>query len=196
MVWEGCTTDDANPAVINAVVSAFVAEHRGYRIKEWVTQTPNIEALIASLNSGGLLLDADGSYVAGMRADPREIFAKPFVLGLPRQEVGQRVGSWMSAIFMYEPPKLGLRPGEQRLLRSALGSRSGTDEELANELAISVSAVKKTWRSIYERTSARAPELLPSLGVSKDDSRRRGKEKKQRLLAYVRAHPEELRPGL
>jgi hypothetical protein len=99
--------------------------------------------------------------------------------------------SWTFPLFVYQPPQCGFNRSEQRLLLSALGG--GTDEELAGALQISVSAVKKTWRSIYERVGACLPQLLPHPAMDVE-SGERGREKKQHLLAYLREHPEELRP--
>jgi hypothetical protein len=78
------------------------------------------------------------------------------------------------------------------LLLTAL--HGGTDEELADELGISLSAVKKSWQLIYERVSGCDPELVPDAHLDEGNSER-GKTKKQRLLAYLREHMEELRPA-
>jgi hypothetical protein len=45
-------------------------------------------------------------------------------------------------------------------------------------------------------TDARSllPELIPDNPQADERSSKRGKEKKRRLLAYLRDHPEELRP--
>jgi len=55
--------------------------------------------------------------------------------------------------------------------------------------------VKKVWGSIYERVSAHSHGLIPDK-VPEELNSERGKEKKQRLLAYLREHPEELRPAV
>jgi len=47
---------------------------------------------------------------------------------------------------------------------------------------------------IYERVAACRPELAPTNSPSEEWTQDRGKQKKQRLLAYLREHPEELRP--
>jgi len=78
------------------------------------------------------------------------------------------------------------------LLLAALGGR--TDEDITETLEISLSAVKKTRRSIYERVTAQSPGLIPDQ-VPEELTSERGKEKKQRLLAYLRERPEELRPA-
>ena len=101
-------------------------------------------------------------------------------------------GSWVGSLFLYAPPRFSFRRSEQRLLFLALDG--GTDKELADELGISLSAVKKTWRMIYDRVAACQPELIPSNSQADAWTQDRGKQKKQRLLAYLREHPEELRP--
>ena len=58
-----------------------------------------------------------------------------------------------------------------------------------------LSAVKKAWCSIYDRVAAHLPDSI--LDVDAEEERQNGdrrKQKKQRLLAYLREHPEELRP--
>lgn len=98
----------------------------------------------------------------------------------------------MGSLFIYGLPQFRFSRGEQCLLLSALAD-GGTDEELSDNLGISVSAVKQTWRSIYERVATCLPELV--LGVSPADVQTsRGKQKRHRVLAYLREHPEELRP--
>jgi hypothetical protein len=54
--------------------------------------------------------------------------------------------------------------------------------------------VKKTWRMIYDRVAACLPDLVPDGSWMEWDTPTRGKQKKQRLLDYLRQHREELRP--
>ena len=69
-----------------------------------------------------------------------------------------------------------------------------TDEELAAKLGKSLPTIKKTWRSAYQRVEAKLPGLeLSQTGPGTTESKR-GREKKRRLLGYLRDHPEELRP--
>jgi len=91
-------------------------------------------------------------------------------------------------MFMYDPPRFGFARSQQRLLIAAL--HGGTDEDLAEELGISVSAVKKAWQSIYAKAEAAGVEAWTNR-----DSDERGKERKRDLLDYVRTHREELRPA-
>jgi hypothetical protein len=193
VVWEGCTREDANPEVINRVVSAFVEQHQGFFIKEWVTQVPGVQALVGTINSGAFLIDpADGRYVTSVETPLAALLAKPHCVGLTRELAKGRVGSWLGSLFLHQRPRCGFRASEQRLLLAAL--TGATDDTLADELGISVSAVKKSWRAIYARVGDQAPELVPGQSSSEASGKSRGKEKKQRLLAYLRVHPEELRP--
>jgi DNA-binding NarL/FixJ family response regulator len=93
---------------------------------------------------------------------------------------------------VYEAPQFGFSRSEQRLLLSALAG--GTDEELSNELGVSLSAIKQTWRSIYRRVVTRNPELIPSDSQEGREGSTRGRNKKQHLIAYLREHRQELRP--
>jgi hypothetical protein len=50
------------------------------------------------------------------------------------------------------------------------------------------------WVSIYRRAEDYLPELISDPLPSDTPASGRGKEKRRRLLAYLRVHPEELRP--
>jgi hypothetical protein len=90
-------------------------------------------------------------------------------------------------------PILGLRNSDQELLEAAL--RATTDKELSVELGLKLPALKKRWASVFNRVAVAKPDLLPGLDDNLD-RQTRGRQKKHRLLAYVREHPEELRPYL
>jgi hypothetical protein len=91
-------------------------------------------------------------------------------------------------IFKFNEPMLRLRKSDQQLLLSAL--RGATDLELVAELGLTLAAIKARWRSILTLVS----EKVPALTKAEEESERRGKQRRHRVLAYVRAHPEELRP--
>lgn len=92
-------------------------------------------------------------------------------------------------MYRFQPPMLRLRRAEQELLAAALDGR--TDAELSAELGVSVEAVKKRWISVFGRIEEFKPEIL---GESDAGAKHRGPQKRHRVLAYVRAHREELRP--
>jgi len=178
---------------IATMFTAFVEAHRGFLLKEITAHSMTLEDLEGAIRSGGLFFSPDeGRYVESVNKPLHEVFAAPHLIGLTRELAMARVGTWIGSLFVYQPPHLGFRPSEQRLLLAALPG--GTDEDIATALGISLSAVKKTWRSIYDRVMDRRPGLIPDQ-VPEELTSERGKEKKQRLLAYLREHPEELRPA-
>jgi hypothetical protein len=105
--------------------------------------------------------------VESMRADPHSIAA---------------------GLFQHRSrPQFGFTRGEQELLEVALGGME--DAGASESLFVSVAAIKRRWANIFERVTAIRPDLCPS-----DGDGTRGIQKRQRVLAYIRHHPEELRP--
>jgi DNA-binding CsgD family transcriptional regulator len=94
-----------------------------------------------------------------------------------------------ASIYRYQAPVLRLRPAEQELLAAALTGK--TDAELSADLGLSIEATKKRWLSIFGRFDQFKREIL---NQTEADSDVRGPQKRHRIVAYIRAHPEELRP--
>lgn len=92
-------------------------------------------------------------------------------------------------MYRYQAPVLRLRPAEQGLLAAALAGQ--TDAELSADLGVSIEAIKKRWMSIFDRIDQFKPEILGHTDAFGDS---RGPQKRHRVVAYVRTHPEELRP--
>ena len=97
--------------------------------------------------------------------------------------------SMAAKMYRYREPTLRLRPAEQRLLAAALTGK--TDAELSVDLGLSIEAIKKCWMSIFARVDEFKPEILSRADADNDG---RGPQKRHRVVAYIRAHPEELRP--
>jgi hypothetical protein len=174
-------------------VSAFLENHRGFRLNELIVQAETPEHFVGMINAGAMLYgDSDGTYQDSRQLDPQRAVTEPHLTGLTRETASRQVGSWIGTLFNYRPPRLGFSRSEQRLLWAAIHGR--TDEELSDALCISQSAVKKTWRAIYARVTDRMPGLIPNQLSEEALTQDRGKEKKRRLLTYLREHPEELRP--
>jgi DNA-binding CsgD family transcriptional regulator len=194
VVWEAMTPASymGRREVIEAYFTEYFEQHRGFLLKEMLTQSQTAEVMEGQLRSGGFLVDERGDYMEVVHRSLNEIASKPHIVGLSRDMAFRHWGTWMSRLFIYHAPRFGFRPSERRLLLKAL--RGGTDEELADEIVISLSAVKKAWQRIYQRVSARDPELVPDAHMDEGNSER-GKTKKQHLLAYLREHIEELRPA-
>ena len=94
-------------------------------------------------------------------------------------------------LFHYREPILRLRPSDQELLLAALDGM--TDQELSDRLSLNLGTIKKRWISLFDRVANAKPALLPEVNGA-DNRHKRGPQKRHRILAYVRGHPEELRP--
>lgn len=183
--WHGATSpEDAKRAdILNCVFSSFIELHRGFLIKELLGQADSPEVLQSMRNSGGYFYNAQrGKFELSTPGTPEEICRRPHLMGSTREL--SSAGTWLSgsAIFSYQAPRYFFSPSEQRLLQAAM--QGSTDVELSEQLGISASSVRKCWLSIYDRVT---PKHQIANAV-------RGKGKKHRLLAYLRDHPEELRP--
>jgi hypothetical protein len=200
LCWEGSGRPgyEAHSELQRYMFSVFIEGHRGYLLKEVIgTQCESPDRLGFHLKTGGYLWDAvAGRYTSTLTRDLSEIVSKPHIAGiaydleLKRQRAW--AGSWADALFDYHPPVLGLSRSEQRLLSRALPG--ATDEHLTETLGTSLPAVKKMWVSIYRRVEDCLPELIPDALGSDTPASGRGREKRRRLLAYLRERPEELRP--
>lgn len=195
VMWHVCIRgEDVKRAEVGAeLMAAFFNDHRGFRLKELVGQADSPEHLIGMRNTGGRMWNsAHGGYGAFEEQDLQDILSRPHISGLTREIAQKQLGTWIGYLFLFEPPRFAFRPSEQRLLLSALAG--GTDEELSDDLGVSLSATKKMWSSIYRRVAEIDPELVPSDSQLDEGTSKRGRGKKQRLLAYLREHLQELRP--
>jgi len=197
LVWEGTGTLEFAQEMdfYHAMVGSYVEGHRGFLLKEMISgQAESVERLLSVVEAGGLYWNpAQQRYETTSSEPPETIAARPHLVGITRELENLRPGSWISTLFNYRPPRFGFSRGEQQLLLVALKSLSGTDQELAVALRLSVPTVKKMWGSIYRRVADCDPELVPDPALAESGTRERGPEKRRSLLAYVREHPEELR---
>lgn len=199
VVWEGCFGRGAEnvPEVQRAMMNAFVEDHRGFLWKEVIgSQAESAERLEWMMMTGGMFWDpAQGKYIRSLKGEREKIASRPHMIGITR-DLEARGGkgwssSWVGALFDYRPPRLGFSAREQQLLLLAATGECGTDSALADALGVATGTVKKMWLSIYGRVADERPEIVPD--QAHWDSGR-GIEKRRRLLAYLREHPEELRP--
>jgi hypothetical protein len=193
-VWHvGIHPEDHDQAeVASKILTAFVETYRGFRIRELLEQAETLWQFRAMRAAGGCFVrPSDGSYAEYFESIEHDVAKSPLMAGLTRELAARSPGSWAGSLFHYEPPRFGFSRSQQKLLQSAIAG--ATDEELASELCVSPSAVKRAWSGIYERASSFFPNLV---GNGHDDggSQARGKQKRHHLLAYLRQHPEELRP--
>jgi hypothetical protein len=196
MVWDNTIypQDLIRAEVGMQAMAAFEEAYRGFRLREVFSQANSLEQLYGARDAGGLYFDRlKGCYGNFPELDASNFGEQARNFGITRELASIHGSSRVGALFVYRPPQFGFSRGEQRLLLSALAD-GGTDEELSGSLGISVYTVKQTWRAIYDRVEACIPELLPGNSHAHSQGETRGKQKKQRLLAYLRERPEELRP--
>jgi DNA-binding CsgD family transcriptional regulator len=174
---DGILNDDALAQVHTLLGISFVENFAGYRFNRVLKEAigrPRIE-LARATGTYQLIAEFPELDSALAVVTPESARAAPY--------------SVATRMYRYTRPVLRLRPAEQKLLAAALDGV--TDAELSAELGLSIEAVKKRWMSIYERVEDFKPEILSSSGA---DGSTRGPQKRHRVVAYVRAHPEELRP--
>lgn len=194
LVWPtGPRSDFDNlPELFRGSQAIFFDMYRGFNVKRIQTQATHPMEMLMAVNSGGWYLrDTASTHFQSFQEPAESMFLQPHMLEATREKAAERPGSWASLFFAYQKPSIGFTRSEQRLLSAAL--QGGTDQELSDQIGISLSAVKKVWAGIYFRAQSRKPfDLMLELDERVNGDR--GKEKRRKLLAYLRVHPEELKP--
>lgn len=158
---------------------AFMEAHLGYPLNrillEWTGETQR------------RIHDSSGVFrtVETFAPDERGLYV------LTRKEAFAVSGSVATVLFQYQEPVLNLRETDKHLLAEALCG--GSDSELAARMNLSLPSVKKRWLSLFQRVSEVRPDLLPD-SESANVNEFRGPQKRHHILAYVRSHPQEIRP--
>jgi hypothetical protein len=185
--------DMVRAEILTPVMNAFDESFRGFRLREIIAPADCLEHLHVMRNAGGLYFQRnENRYGSFPEVTAQEFECEPRYVGMSRELAFVHGASWVGSLFLYPPPQFCFSRSERRQLTLAL--EGGTDMELGDELGISEFGVKKTWRVIYDRVAACQPEVIPNNEQADASIQDRGKQKKQRLLAYLRKHPEELRP--
>jgi hypothetical protein len=157
------------------IPTGFVQTYDGYRLSRIICETVGVETDMVAATQVARRVGA---------FDDRTLWV------ITREAVLALVGSVLTHLFQPHERILHLREGDQGLLLAALSG--ATDEELSQQLKLSIGALKKRWEMIFDRASTVLPQLFPMTGSAEE--RIRGKQKRHHILAYVREHPEELRP--
>ena len=177
---DGVMNADQLAEVQSLLGTSFVEHFAGYRFNRVLKEAIGHSRIALARVTGTYRLvaefpESDSALVVATRES---------VLGAPY--------SVAAKMYRYQGPVLRLRPAEQRLLAAALDGK--TDAELSSDLGLSVEAIKKGWRSIFDRVSEFKPEILSEPPGDGEDRDGRGRQKRHRVVAYIRTHPEELRP--
>jgi hypothetical protein len=194
LIWPTCPRHNFEnlPELLQGSQTLFFEAYRGFNLNRLQAQATHPLELRMAINSGGWYLRNIASTFSQSFEEPSELISlQPHMLEVTREKAAAQPGTWANLFFAYRKPVIGFARSEQRLLSAAL--QGGTDRELSDLLGVFLSAVKKMWASIYLRIQTREHvDIGMELGESLDGDR--GKEKKQKLLAYLRDHQEELRP--
>jgi hypothetical protein len=174
------------------LTAGSLEEHAGYRINRVLMELLDESDRILAEHSPPWEVLSDFKEFYSCHQEPDCPWGQGrSLITMTRQGSRSEVGSLASVLFLHKQPVLLLRESDQELLRAAL--RGLTDEELSHRLNLGLAAVKRRWLSLFEWISEIRPDLLPDAS-EESDKRSRGRQKRHSILAYVRAHPEELRP--
>jgi DNA-binding NarL/FixJ family response regulator len=176
--WREGVLDDAALTEVQGLLGrSFVENFAGYRFNRVLKEAIGEPVIALARRTGSYRVVAEFSETSSalVMASPESARDAPYSVAM--------------SMYRYQAPVLRLSPGEQTLLAAALDGK--TDAELSAALGLSLEAVKKRWISIYARVEASRPELLQGADTG---GTRRGPQKRHRVVAYVRAHPQELRP--
>lgn len=183
-------SDPRTQQVLQAASAAFYFFHSGYRLNVIVNEVFGTQHL-EYMQAGGFARSEDFANAKFARSLAASRPHHPYLCAL--HKASAVCGAINQLWFLFNPPQpiLGLTRPEQRVLVRALLNES--DARISHDLDLSLDAVKKTWRRIYEHVEQRAPFLLASPQEPAPAGRRR-EEKRRHVLDYLRSHPEELRP--
>jgi hypothetical protein len=176
--WRDGIMNAEQLAEVHALLGTSFVEHfAGYRFNRVLKEAIGNSriALARATGTYRLIAEFPESESALAVVTRESAFAAPYSLA--------------ATMYRYRPPALRLRPSEQKLLIAALTGK--TDAELSDDLGLSLEAIKKRWISVFERVEEFKPDILDQIDAFAD---RRGPQKRHRVIAYVRKHPEELRP--
>jgi hypothetical protein len=186
--WNIATLDDSQIFQVRVILGrAYQEIHAGYRMSRILYELVDERDFVHLQNNNSFRVidrfeefrranpgtgwNPDRALTAAttesMRADPHSIAAGLF--------------------HHFVEPQFGLTRAQQELLESALDGMD--DQAVAQDLSVSVAAIKRRWQAIFERIAPVRPDLCPADGEGK-----RGIQKRQRVLAHVREHMEEIRP--
>ena len=193
MIWLQQTNDPADPEahiLFGLREKTFWERHRGYRLARIIKEVP--AEMEKPFLDGGFRVNC--RFSAGTPLEPFPGVAlehDTIMFTVTRAEVeAQWPPSVVGQLFAFQEPRCGFSRAEQQvLIRAADGL---TDAKIAESLGISPTAVSLRWRSIYGRIEESVRALLPLEGEETNGAR--GQEKRRTVIAFVKEHPEELRP--
>ena len=170
-----------------ASTRSFVREHMGLNLRGVIAEPFTVDRGYA-MQRGAKILESSDAHATAIKPGMQ----RPFLCAMMREDMTLTPGNFFSDYLFYEfaPPRLCLDRGQRELLKHALVNDD--DEWIAEQLGISLSAVKKRWLLVYDAIGDRHFLLAPRSLFK--HSGQRGPEKRRHVLRYVAEHPEELHP--
>ena len=175
--WETATPLEFTDMLM-ASVGSCVDAHAGYRLRGATSEISGDQLRLVGTHTGEL--EVLGVFPSADRA----------LVRFTRERISTVAGSLSNRLFQYHEPLLGCSDAQQQLLMRAVDG--ATDRTLAADLHLTLTAVKRRWRGIFDKVEDRAPRLFADM-TSGDDGKR-GPQRRHLVVTYVRNHPEELRP--
>jgi hypothetical protein len=180
--WREQLSTPKDLAEVQALMTtSFLETHAGYRLNRVLKEAIGVSRMGFTRGTGiwrvlAEFPEADSALF--------KVVSKEIAFDLPYSVAG--------VMYNYNEPVLGLVRSDQQLLIAAL--KGATDPELALQLGVRVTSIKKRWISVFARIENFKPEVLGISGGKTPEYSKRGPQKRHHVLSYVRAHPEELRP--
>src|SRR3954469_24403819 len=155
--------------------TAFYALHAGFRLKTILNEVFGAPAA-EYMKAGGFRLQTSTRPARSSNGAT----GGPYLFVLQRAWVQPGAIDTLSSLFHPPSPQIGFSPSEQRVLVHALLNQS--DAEIARRLGLSIDAVKKVWRRVYDRVSRRLPYLVAD---ERKSGPGRSSEKRRHVLEHV-----------
>jgi len=193
-VWIQRPNDFSTPAgaqLIARGMHLLLDDHKGYNLKRMIKEGSREQE--QPFLKGGMKRLKSCWVENGAEREERILF------GLTRDEARQEAfGTGMSLLFSHARPRCGFTQKDQQVLQCAIDDLA--DDEIAGHLNITPHGVNMRWRAIYARVQQDSDIAALIFGngwnPAEENSRADAPatQKRRRVVAYVRAHPEELRP--
>ena len=172
----------------------FLTYHGGYPLKELLQEVHGPEVRDIAAAAGERLRRDYREFMNSPLLQGVPEKDRPYLLGSTREEATQQQGSFLALLFSkMSRPHFRFNDGERKTLERAL--QGETDGGIAKSLKVSHWTIKKRWQAIYQKVTAVDAELLAKAPRAEEPGEGPERQKRRRLLDYLRVHPEEFRAG-
>ena len=180
--WDNCLSDEDAAEARDYLYRSFQYLCRGYNLRSMLLETIHEDSAGTSLARN-----------AGFK-EVRKHRDGPIFHQVTREQSlsGTSKGTLVAALFAGGRPRLNLTPFDRCLILAALWDHS--DKDLVVAWPCAEKTITGYWRNIYLKVERDAPSLLPKGNKTEGTVGKRGPERKERLLSFIRNNPKELGP--